>query len=145
MSRRADYGTVLLTQMARESRRVISAAELAAETRLAVPTVSKVLKRLARNELVVAHRGEHGGYLLSRRPVEISMADIIDAVDGGLTECANHPGNCSRERICEIREHWRRVDRAVRKTLQALTLAEMTQPVPPSTAKILVRARNALS
>jgi len=56
-----------------------------------------------------------------------------------------HPGNCSRERICEIRKHWRRVDRAVRKLLQALTLAEMTQPVPPSTGKILVRARNALS
>lgn len=71
----------------------------------------------------------------------------VDAVDGpfGLTECANLPGNCSRECICDIREHRRRVDRAVHKTLQALTAAEMTQPVPPSNGKIPVRARSALS
>jgi Rrf2 family protein len=79
---------------------------------------------------VTALRGKKGGYLLSRRPGQISVADIIDAVDGpfGLTECSSRPGLCVQEPSCAVRGHWRRVSRAVRATLEAITLTQMTEP-----------------
>lgn len=127
MSKLADYGTVVMAQMAREPARLQSAAEIAAETRLPVPTVSKVLKLLANRDLVVAQRGKRGGYRLSRRPAQISVAEIIDAVDGpfGLTECGARPGLCAQEPFCALRGNWRRVSQAVRRALEAITLDEM--------------------
>jgi FeS assembly SUF system regulator len=130
MSKLADYGTVIMAELARDPARLMSAAALAGGTGLGAPTVSKVLKRLARADLVIASRGKQGGYALSRTPSEISVADIIDAVDGpfGLTECAAVPGACAQEGVCCVRPHWRRVSRAVRGALAAITLAEMTEP-----------------
>lgn len=144
MSRLADYGMIIATQMAREPERLISATALASEARLAGTTVSKILKLLSRGELVVAERGKQGGYRLSRRPAQISIAEVIDAIDGrfGLTECASQPGDCTRERFCAMREHSRRVDRAVRKTLEALTLAELARPAPPAVVTVLPHARS---
>lgn len=130
MSKLADYGTAIMTEMTREPVRVRSAAEIAAEMHLAAPTVSKVLKLLARRELVTALRGKKGGYLLSRRPGQISVVDIIDAVDGpfGLTECCSRPGLCLQEPSCAVRGHWRQVSRAVRAALEAITLTQMAEP-----------------
>jgi FeS assembly SUF system regulator len=130
LSKLADYGTVILAQMAREPERLMSAAQIAVETRLATPTVSKVLKLLAGHMLVAAQRGNRGGYLLTRPPAGISLAEIIDAVEGrfGLTECATAPGACCQEASCKVRRHWLRVDRAVRAALEGLTLAHLIEP-----------------
>ena len=130
LSKLADYGTVIMVHMAREPERLMSAADIAIETGLALPTVSKVLKLLARQTLVAAQRGKHGGYTLGRRPGQISLAAIIDAIEGrfGLTECASDPGVCRQERSCTIRRHWLHVDRAVRRALEGLTLTQMAEP-----------------
>jgi FeS assembly SUF system regulator len=138
MSMLADYGTVILVRMAREPARVMSAAHLAAETRLAAPTVSKVLKLLASRALVVASRGKNGGYLLTRQPDEISVADIIEAVDGpwGLTQCVIEPGACPQESSCAALGPWHRVSRALRGALAKITLDEMTDSPPPRSGRV---------
>ena len=127
ISKLADYGTVIMAEMARAPSRLVSASELSSETGLAHPTVSKVLKQLALGNLVVSQLGKHGGYVLARPASAISIAAIIDTIDGafGLTECANHPGACLHEPSCRIRQHWRRVDRAVRGALEGISLAQM--------------------
>ena len=147
LSKLADYGTVILAQMAREPERLMSAAQLAVETRLATPTVSKVLKLLAGRMLVAAQRGKRGGYLLARPPGRISLAEIIDAVEGrfGLTECATAPGVCCQEGSCKVRRHWLRVDRAVRGALEGLTLAHLIEPERALISAIVFRPGGAVA
>jgi FeS assembly SUF system regulator len=130
VSKLADYGTVIMARMAREPERLMSAAIIAVETGLSLPTVNKVLKLLARQTLVVTRRGKNGGYALGRPPARISLVDIIDAVEGrfGLTECASAPGLCRQEGSCAIRGHWLHVDLAVRRALEGLTLTQLAAP-----------------
>lgn len=132
ISKLADYGTVIMAEMARAPSQVVSASELSAQTGLANPTVGKVLKQLALGKLVESQRGKHGGYLLARPASAISIAAVIDAIDGtfGLIECVNRPGACLHEPACRIRRHWRRVDRAVRRALEGISLAQMIDPRP---------------
>src|SRR5271170_2732243 len=99
-----DYATVILARLAAEPQRRLTATQLATETRLAVPTVSKLLKQLHRSGLVHSTRGLHGGYLLARAPAEISAADILSALEGpvALTECASSESHCCIERTCLV-------------------------------------------
>jgi FeS assembly SUF system regulator len=113
-----------------------NARELAAETRLPVPVVSKVLKALARAGLLVSQRGAKGGYGLARSPREITVPEMITALEGpiGLTECAQHPGACPQEEGCHVRAPWQRISRAVQGALARITLADL---VAPSHSKIV--------
>lgn len=131
-SKLADYATVIMTGLAREPDRLRNAADLAAETHLAVPTVSKVLKRLTRQGLLLSIRGAHGGYKLARSPGEINMAEIIAALEGplGLTDCAAHNGRCGIESLCHVRGNWLRINHAVQRALEGVTLAAMAEPFP---------------
>lgn len=134
LTRQADYGIVLMTHLAVGSDQLHNAAELAAEAHLPQPTVSKILKRLARNGLLVSHRGVKGGYSLGRDAESISVAEIITALDGpiAITECIeNAPGECVQESICPVRSNWQRINGAIREALEAINLAEMVQPLPP--------------
>jgi len=133
MSKLADYGTIVMAYMARDPVKVCSAVEIATNIGLELPTVSKILKRLARNELVVSRRGPGGGYMLTRLPREISVADIIEAIEGqpmGLTECGSVPGLCIRESSCSVRANWQRINHVIRAILGRVTLAELAHPLP---------------
>jgi len=133
INRLTDYGTLALTYLASHPERMHSAADVAAELGLGVPTVSKVLKTLGRHELVRSIRGLRGGYSLSRAPEAISVADIVDALEEqpfGLTECSASAGLCGFERSCRIRSNWQRINRIVRRTLESVTLADMMRVVP---------------
>lgn len=131
LTKMADYGTIVLTAMIAEPERQRSAAEIAATIRVPAPTVSKILKILMRGGLVLSLRGAKGGYLLSRPPEEISLADIIHVMDGpiGMTECSVTPGLCSQETGCAVRANWQRVNHAVIGVLREITLDQMIQPV----------------
>jgi FeS assembly SUF system regulator len=131
MSKLADYGTVVMTSMARAPDRVHSAADVALRTGLALPTVSKLLKTLARNGLLVSLRGARGGYMLVRAPREISVAQVIAAIEGqiGMTECSSAPGLCTQESGCSVRTNWQRINHMVLRALQQITLEHMTQPI----------------
>lgn len=127
----ADYGIVLMTQVAMDrSRRVVTARDLAALTHVPLPTVSKILKALAHAGLLVSHRGVGGGFALARPPEQISVGGIIEAVEGpiALTECLSEdPHACDIEGTCTLRANWDRINRVVRDALEGLTIAEMAQ------------------
>lgn len=144
LSKMADYGTVVLTAMIREPERSRSAAEIAAAIHVPVPTVSKILKILGRGGLVASLRGARGGYLLARSAEQITLADIIHAMDGpiGMTECSVTPGLCSQEAACAVRANWQRINRAVLDVLREITLDQMIAPVAqPVDASALTRKR----
>jgi FeS assembly SUF system regulator len=130
LSKLTDYSTVAMAHFARHPDRIHAAAELAAAIGVAMPTASKILKMLARANLLRSVRGAKGGYVLSRPPGEISIAEVIEAMEGaiGVTECSAMPGLCAQEGSCSIRGNWQRINRVIRDALGQMTLAELAQP-----------------
>ncbi len=131
MTKLADYGTVVMAAMARDAQAMHSAADLAERLRIGAPTVSKILKKLAREGLVASTRGAQGGYRLPRPASDISVAQIIRAMDGpiGMTECSTTPGLCCQESRCTVRANWMRVNEIVLGVLQGITLEQLNRPV----------------
>ncbi len=127
ISKLTDYATLILAQLACQPERRFTAAQIATETGLAAPTVSKLLKQLHRQGLVQSTRGLHGGYLLSRPAAEISAAHIIDALEGpvALTECAGRTSHCCIETTCLVGRTWQRVTQTIRRSLQEISLLEL--------------------
>lgn len=139
MTKQADYGIVLMSHMVRSVKGRFAASELAMANQLPLPTTSKILKLLVREGLLVSHRGIKGGYSLARSPQDISVADMISALDGPIafTECIEDtPGVCSQESICRLRSNWQRINQAVRDALESISLAELTHSNPPALVKL---------
>ncbi len=132
LSRMADYGVILMVQLARQPAQVTTAATLAQSTRLPVPTVSKLLKQLSRAGLLESRRGTKGGYAIPRPLTVVSVADIVSAVEGpiALTECMTAEGTvCEIEALCPTRSNWRQINDALVNALNNVSLAEMAQPI----------------
>src|SRR5436309_2720965 len=104
ITKQTDYGIVLLTHLAGAPERRVNAPELAAETHLPLPMVSKILKLLVRERVLLSHRGVKGGYGLARAPEEISMAEVISALEGpiAITECIDENSGCTHEPFCSV-------------------------------------------
>jgi FeS assembly SUF system regulator len=130
VSKLTDYATVVMTCLAEAGDGVLSAQALAERSRLEVPTVSKLLKRLAQGGLVVSTRGSTGGYRLARAPERITIADVVVAMEGpiGMTECSARAGACGYEPHCSTRVNWRRINQAIADALASVTLADMRRP-----------------
>lgn len=127
-----DYGLVLLTYMARSHAESLhTARELAAESRLPLPTVSKILKQLLQSGVLVSSRGIKGGYALAREPREISISEVITGLEGpiALTECSTDLSGCDLEQCCPIKNNQRVINAAVRGALERLTLADLIHPL----------------
>jgi FeS assembly SUF system regulator len=128
MSKLTDYGLVLLTHLAQPGAATVRTAhELATCTHVPLPTVSKILKALSRSGIIASHRGRRGGYSLLRAPGDISVAAVIEALDGpvALTECTASAGSCALEAICVARDRWGPISLAIRRTLQGLPLTAL--------------------
>src|SRR5271154_3050079 len=127
MGKMTDYATVVLASLAQEPARHRAAAELAARTRLGRPTVSKVLKGLQRAGMVISSRGAQGGYRLARRADEITAAQILDVFEGpiAITECSGASSQCGIERQCRVGGAWKRVNAAIRRALEDVTLQQL--------------------
>jgi len=134
LARMTDYAVVVLCQMARApGRAVFTATALAEATGLPLPSVSKLLKKLAQKEVLSAHRGASGGYSLARPAEQITAREIIVALEGPLVLAAcvdEGEENCSFEHRCPIRGHWDPVNGAVHDALGKVTLAQMAEPRP---------------
>jgi FeS assembly SUF system regulator len=117
----------VLASLAQEPSRHRAAAELAENTRLKLPTVSKVLKGLQRAGLVISSRGSQGGYRLARRPEHITAAQILDVFEGpiAITECSGASSRCGIERQCRVGGAWQRVNAAIRRALEDVTLHQL--------------------
>ena len=127
ISKLTDYGTVLLAHLAAHETAVCSAADVANATGIALPTVSKLLKSLARAELVTSTRGANGGYQLARSPSDISAADVIDALEGpvSITECSSGDSLCEHEDVCSVGGAWQRINVAIRRALDDVSLNDL--------------------
>lgn len=127
ITRLTDYATVILAALADSPGRLQTAPSLAERTHIAAPTVSKLLKQLQRAGLVTSTRGLHGGYQLSRPAAQISAATILDALEGpvALTDCAAGRGHCEIERTCGVSHVWQRLNLAIRRSLNSVSLAEL--------------------
>ncbi len=134
ISKLTDYGTVLLAHLAANQNAVCSAADVANATGIAVPTVSKLLKSLGRCGLVTSTRGSNGGYQLARDPHEISAADIIDALEGpvSITECSAVDSQCEHEGVCSVGGAWQKVNIAIRRALDDVTLSDLLRTNSPT-------------
>lgn len=128
LSKLTDYSVVILAEMAREHRALMTAAGLAARSNLPEPTVAKVLKLLARGAVISSVRGANGGYVLERRPDDISIAMVITALEGPvvLTACVEKDGEgCCHEKTCAVKGKWDPVNAAMKSALENVTLAQM--------------------
>jgi len=134
ISKLTDYGTVVLAHLAEHLETVCSAADVASATGLAVPTVSKLLKSLCRSDLVTSTRGANGGYQLARDPHNISAADVIDALEGpvSITECSGIDSQCEHEGVCSVSGAWQRVNVAIRRALEDVSLSDLLRSRRPT-------------
>ena len=135
ISKLTDYGTVVLAHLAGDPEAVCSAADVSIATGIAPPTVSKLLKSLARAQLVSSTRGANGGYQLTREPSKISAADVIDALEGpvSITECSAVDSHCDYEQVCSVGGSWKRINVAIRHALDDVSLIDLlrsNRPVP---------------
>lgn len=133
ISKLTDYGTVVLAELVHIEEGVASAADVAAATGLGVATVSKLLKALARAGLVTSTRGSHGGYRLARDAADISAADVIDALEGpvSITECSASDSHCDLESVCAVGGAWQRVNVAIRRALDDISLNDLLRTNSP--------------
>lgn len=131
ISKLTDYGILVLTALMEAGPVAVSASELAGRTAVPEPTVGKILRRLTRAGILTSTRGARGGYSLARAAEAISVAEIIEAFEGpiALTEClSSETPTCDVEPICTTRANWDRINRAIRRALEEIPLAEMARP-----------------
>jgi FeS assembly SUF system regulator len=131
-----DYGLVLMTCIAKgQGVTLRTATDLAAESHLPLPTVSKLLKELLQSGLLVSQRGVKGGYTLARPSRDIALTEIIAALEGpvALTECSTHAsgasGTCDLEPSCPIMRNQQIINQVVRGVLERITLSDLLQPM----------------
>ena len=128
LNRLTDYGVVVLTQMSRSPNDLRTAPQIAQETGVPLPTVAKLLNALAHGQLIESHRGAAGGYTLNRPAEQISVAEIIQTLEGpiALTACVEgSEDDCEVASLCPMRGNWDRVNKAIYGALSEVTLAEM--------------------
>ena len=126
----ADYAVVLMTAAARrEPSARLSATELAQATGVPLPTAQKLTGLLANAGLLSSVRGAGGGFALARSVTEISLADIVEAVEGpiAMTVCSEGRSDCALDAHCRIKPHMGVVGHAVRGALGAVSLTELAQ------------------
>jgi FeS assembly SUF system regulator len=132
LSHLADYAVVLMTAAARRPTDArLSSTELAAETGVPLPTAQKLMGQLAACGLLTSMRGASGGFALARPASEISLADIVEAVEGpiAMTVCSGTegPSDCALDAHCRVKPHMGVVGNAVRGALGAVSLTELAQ------------------
>lgn len=131
LSNMADYAVVVMSAAARHCGTArASAADLAGETGIPVPTAQKLVSLLTRAGLLRSARGAGGGIRLARPAASISLADIVEAVEGpiAMTACVDHGAHdCGLEACCAVKPHWGAVNEAVRGALTGVTLASLSQ------------------
>jgi FeS assembly SUF system regulator len=125
-----DYALRLTAELAQAPRPTLSTVELGARTGLEPTTVAKVLKTLARADVVRSTRGVSGGYRLSDDGARLSVAHVVEAMEGplGLTDCVADPGSCAHEGRCGVANPLKRVSKLIEQTLRGIRLDELTVP-----------------
>ncbi|HEY4429039.1 MAG TPA: Rrf2 family transcriptional regulator [Solirubrobacteraceae bacterium] len=149
-STKAEYGVRVMVELARRSgEEPIPLAEIAAHDGLPLAYLEHLVARLRKAGLVDSRRGSHGGYLLARPASEITMADVVEALEGAIApiECISEAADgsivCAREaaaeQVCPTKLLWTRVRFSIVSTLRETTLADLLpgrggEPLPTGPA-----------
>ncbi len=130
LSKKADYGLIAVRHLSQYGgSQACSAAEISAACGISGALMAKVLQKLARAGLVVARHGSGGGYQLSRQAGEISVFEVIDAIDGPLriTSCVTRRGECEQAQTCTVKEPLRRVNDSILQILKRVSISQMSE------------------
>ena len=136
LSKKADYALMAMKHLAIKTASApssTSAREIAEQYDIPIELMAKVLQRLARSGLLTSHQGTRGGYTLSKPMASISVADIIQAIDGPLTvtACSTHDEQCEQFTKCNIRDPLWRIKDRILDALSTCSLAEISSAEPP--------------
>ena len=142
LSKKADYALIAMKHLAlRGDRGSSSAREIAALYNIPIELMAKVLQRLVRRGLLTSHQGTRGGYHLARVPTQISVADVIQAIEGPVTvtACSSDEGQCDQFSTCNVRDPLWKVRERILSALGECTVAELAaDPAPPAPARAAV-------
>ena len=146
LSSLADYAVVMLTAAARHCGGAarLNATVLADETGVPLPTAQKLVSRLSAAGLIESARGTGGGFRLSRPPSAITLADIVEAVEGPIAMTACVEGSthdCAIEGNCRVKPHWGVVNETIRGALAGVTLASLAGAAAPASARVEAEVR----
>ena len=137
LSKKADYALMAMKHLAlRGDRASSSAREIAEQYDIPIELMAKVLQRLVRRGLLASHQGTRGGYHLARQPGRISVADVIQAIDGPVTvtACSTEDGSCDQFAKCNVRDPLWKVRERILAALGDCTIAELAQDTLPTPA-----------
>ena len=135
LSKKADYALMAMKHLAVKTETAASstsAREIAEQYDIPIELMAKVLQRLARSGLLTSHQGTRGGYTLARPTAAISVADIIQAIDGPLTvtACSTEDEQCEQFTKCNVRDPLWRIKDRILAALSTCSLAEITAEMP---------------
>lgn len=128
LSRLTDYAIVIVAELSRMPGQLLAATELSTRTKIPEPTVAKVLKILSRAQVLQSARGVNGGYVIMRSLSDISVGELIEAMNGpiSLTECVgDEVGDCLIAGSCLLRGRWQPVNAAIRNAFSSVKLSDM--------------------
>jgi FeS assembly SUF system regulator len=148
LSKKADYALMAMKHLARkpDAAASTSAREIAEQYDIPIELMAKVLQRLARSGLLTSHQGTRGGYTLSKPTPSISVADIIQAIDGPLTvtACSSDDEQCEQFMKCNVRDPLWKIKDRILSALDECSLAEISTDVPvpaPDVMPMTLRTR----
>jgi len=136
LSKKADYALMAMKHLAlRGDRGSSSAREIAEQYGIPIELMAKVLQRLVQRGLLASHQGTRGGYHLARLPGQISVADVIQAIEGPVTvtACSTDDGSCDQFAKCNVRDPLWKVRERILTALGDCTIAELAIEAPPAT------------
>lgn len=129
LSKKTDYALMALAFLAEAPAGAAPARQIAAQYDLPLELLAKILQRLAQCGLVTSQMGAHGGYRLARPSTQISVAEVVQAIDGplALTACATHHERCDQFSKCTVRDPLWRLKTRIQTALATLSVAQMVQ------------------
>jgi FeS assembly SUF system regulator len=130
ITKMTDYAVLILANLALYDNKMLTAKEIASETHISLPTTQKILKKLNRKNLVISKQGASGGYSLDPETKKLSVATLLEKLDGDLsiTQCSSNDDQCEVEDFCNIGNAWQMINQRVQWALNDITLGDLIHP-----------------
>ena len=130
ITKMTDYAVLILANLALYDNKMLTAKEIASETHISLPTTQKILKKLNRKNLVISKQGVSGGYSLDPETKKLSVATLLEKLDGDLsiTQCSSNDDQCEVEDFCNIGNAWQMINQRVQWALNDITLGDLIHP-----------------
>ena len=130
ITKMTDYAVLILANLALHDNKLLTAKEIASETHISLPTTQKILKKLSRKNLVISKQGVSGGYSLDPETKKLSVATLLEKLDGDLsiTQCSSNDDLCEVEDFCNIGNAWQMINQRVQWALNDIPLGDLIHP-----------------